>query len=54
MLTISLPDINIVAMSLYNIRMITQCFFRQHCTMDLNGYTKDLTLASPDLSKMII
>ena len=35
-------------------KMITQCFFRQHCTMDLNGYTKDLTLVSPDLSKVLI
>ena len=35
-------------------KMFTQCFFRQHCTMDLNGYTKDLTLVSPDLSKVLI
>ena len=35
-------------------KMLTRCFFRQHCTMDLNGYTKDLTLVSPDLSKVLI
>jgi CTD nuclear envelope phosphatase 1 len=30
------------------------CLFRQHCTMDMYGYTKDLTVILPDLSNIFI
>ncbi|CAI8035144.1 CTD nuclear envelope phosphatase 1A [Geodia barretti] len=44
-----------VAKKLENNRKIfKQKFFRQHCTMDFNGYTKKLTTISQDLSSIFI
>lgn len=44
-----------VAKKLDNSRNIFQrMYFRQHCTMDFNGYTKDLTTVCQDLSSIFI
>jgi len=44
-----------VANKLENSRNVFQRrYFRQHCTMDFNGYTKDLTTICPDLSSIFI
>eukprot|EP00731_Ephydatia_muelleri_P014856 Em0008g576a len=37
-----------------NQNILQRRYFRQHCTMDFNGYTKDLTSICPDLSKVFI
>jgi CTD nuclear envelope phosphatase 1 len=34
--------------------MLTRRYFRQHCTMDYGGYTKDLKAIHPDLSSILI
>uniref|UniRef100_A0A914WCL9 CTD nuclear envelope phosphatase 1 homolog n=2 Tax=Plectus sambesii TaxID=2011161 RepID=A0A914WCL9_9BILA len=34
--------------------MLSRRYFRQHCTMDYGGYTKDLSAIQPDLSSIFI
>ncbi|VDP07701.1 unnamed protein product [Soboliphyme baturini] len=37
-----------------NRSMLLRRYFRQHCTMDYGGYTKDLSAICPDLSSVFI
>jgi CTD nuclear envelope phosphatase 1 len=34
--------------------LLPRRYFRQHCTMDYSGYTKDLSAIHPDLSSIFI
>lgn len=37
-----------------NRKILNRRYFRQHCTFDINGYTKDLSAINSDLSSIFI